>query len=191
MVSRVSKVHIFFLLVIISSGHLDKIRWSVCISKSQRSLCISFFRKDSGLFIWSKDSGLFMWSKDSGLFIWSKDSGLFIWSKDSGLFIWSKDSGLFIWSNFNFLHNSLWITVPTQSCLVLYSFYANLLHSLFMWLIVSSLSSHYLHLLFCCVLSILALRWLVLMALFWVAIRRDSVSHLRFPFLSHIQVFLC
>ena len=37
----------------------------------------------------------------------------------------------------------------TQSCLVLYSFCANLLHSLIMWLMVSSLSPHNLHLLFC------------------------------------------
>ena len=29
--------------------------------------------------------------------------------------------------NFNFLPNSLWITMPTQSCLVLYSFCTNLL----------------------------------------------------------------
>ena len=27
-------------------------------------------------------------------------------------------------SNFNFLHNSQWITFPTQSCVLLYSFYA-------------------------------------------------------------------
>ena len=40
------------------------------------------------------------------------------------------------------------ITLPTQSCLVLYSFSANLLHSLIMWLIVLSLSPHCLHLLF-------------------------------------------
>ena len=55
---------------------------------------------------------------------------------------------LFVWSNLNFLHISQWITLSTQSCLVLYSFCANLLHSLIMWLIVSSLSSHSLHLLF-------------------------------------------
>ena len=61
---------------------------------------------------------------------------------------------LFVWSNLNFLHNFKWITLPTQSCLVLYSFYANLLHSLNMWLIVLSLSPHNLHLLFCCILSI-------------------------------------
>ena len=39
---------------------------------------------------------------------------------------------LFVWSNLNFLHISLWITLPTQSCLVLYFFCANLLHSLIM-----------------------------------------------------------
>ena len=98
---------------------------------------------------------------------------------------------LFVWSNWNFLHISQWITLPTQSCLALYPFCANLLHSLIMWLIVSSLSPHSLHLLFCCVLSILALIWLVLMALSCAAIRRDSVSLLRFPFLSQVQVFWC
>ena len=64
---------------------------------------------------------------------------------------------LFVWSNLNFLHNSLWITLPTQVCLILYSFCSNLLHSLIIWLIVSSLSWHNLHLLFCYILSILAL----------------------------------
>ena len=54
------------------------------------------------------------------------------------------------WSN-------LKITLATLSCLVLYSFCDNLLHSLIRWLMVSSLSPHNLHLLFCCVLSILAL----------------------------------
>ena len=72
---------------------------------------------------------------------------------DSGLCIYH----LFVWSNLNFLHNSQWITFPTQSCRVLYSFCAYLLLSLIRWLIVSSLSLHNLHLLFCCVLSIFAL----------------------------------
>ena len=98
---------------------------------------------------------------------------------------------LLAWSNLSFLHISKWITLPTQSCLALYSFCANLLHSLTMWLMVSSLSPHNLHLLFCCVLSILALIWFVLMALFCAAIRRDSVSLLKFPFLSHVQVLSC
>ena len=86
--------------------------------------------------------------------------------------------------NLDFLHISLCITLPTQSCLALYSFCACLLHSLIMWLIISSLSAHRLYLLFCCVLSILTLIWLVLMALF-------SVSPVKFPFLSHVQVLSC
>ena len=59
---------------------------------------------------------------------------------------------LFVWSNWNFLHISQWIIMPTQSCLALYFFCANLLHSLIMWLIVSSLSPHSWHLLFCIIL---------------------------------------
>ena len=97
---------------------------------------------------------------------------------------------LFVWSNFNFLHNSQWITLPTQSYLVLYSYCANLQHSLIMWLMVSSLSPHKLHFMFCLVLSILALIWWILIALFSAAIRRDSVCLLRFPFFSHVHVFL-
>ena len=61
---------------------------------------------------------------------------------------------LFVWWNWNFLHISQWNTLPTQSCLALFSFCANLLHSLIMWLIVSSLSPHSLHLLFCSVIII-------------------------------------
>ena len=80
---------------------------------------------------------------------------------------------------------------PCPSNRVLYSFCASLLHSLIMWLVVSFLSPHNLHLLFCCVLSLLALIWLVLMALFWAAIRRDSVSFLMFPFRSHVHGFSC
>ena len=86
-----------FLLIIIKSGLLAEIRWSVCMPKSYRSLCVSFSRTGAGLCIYH----------------------------------------LFVWSNF--LHISQWITLPTQSCLVLYSFCANLLHSLIMWLMVSSL----------------------------------------------------
>ena len=84
---------------------------------------------------------------------------------------------LFIWSNLIFLHNSQWITLPTQSCLVLYPFCANLLHSLIMRLSVSSLFPHNLHLLFCCVLSIIALI-LVLMALLCTAVGRDLAQRL-------------
>ena len=47
-----------FLLIIIRSGRLAQIRWSVCISKLQSSLCVSFSRTDSGLCIYH----LFVWS---------------------------------------------------------------------------------------------------------------------------------
>ena len=135
---------LFLLLIIIRSGLLAGIRWSVCMLKSHRSLCMSFSRTCVGLCIYH----------------------------------------LLVWSNSNFLHISQWITLPTQTCLALYSSCANLLHSLIMWLIVSSLSLHSQHLLFCCVLSILALIWLVLMALSCAAIRRDSVYLLRLLFLA-------
>ena len=69
-----------FLLIIITSGLLDEIRWSVCMSKSYRSLCVSFSRTGAGLCIYH----------------------------------------LFVRSNLNFWHNSQWIILPTQSCLVLY-----------------------------------------------------------------------
>ena len=52
---------------------------------------------------------------------------------------------LLAWSNSIFLHISQLIALPTQSCLALYSFCANLLHSLIMWLMVSSLLPHSLH----------------------------------------------
>ena len=141
----------FFIIIIIRSGLLAGIRWSVFMLKSHRSLCESFSRTGAGLCIYH----------------------------------------LLVWSNLNFLHTYQWITLPTQSCLALYSFCANLLHSLITWLIASSLSPHSLHLLFCCVLSILALIWLVLMTLSCAAIRIDSVSLLRFPFLSQVHVFWC
>ena len=53
---------------------------------------------------------------------------------DSGLCI----HHLIVWSNLYFLHNYQWIALPIHSCLVLFSLCANLLHSLIMWLIVSS-----------------------------------------------------
>ena len=69
--------------------------------------------------------------------------------------------------------------------LILCSFGAYLLHSLIIWLNVSYLSPHYLHLIFCGVLSIFALKYFIRMLLFYVAIVTDSFSFLRFPFLHH------
>ena len=68
---------------------------------------------------------------------------------------------------------------------------ANLLHSLIMWLIISYLLPHNLHLLFCCVFSIFAFAYLVLVAAFCLPLKIDSISLLRFPFFSHVQVFSC
>ena len=48
----------FSFFVIIKSCSLAKIRWFVCISKSQSSLCVSFCRTDSSLCIYH----LFVWS---------------------------------------------------------------------------------------------------------------------------------
>ena len=108
MVHRDSKIEnftnsLFFLLIIIRSGLLAGIRWSVCMLKFHRIICMSFSRTGAGLCLYH----------------------------------------LLVWSNLNFLHISQWITLPIQSCLALYSVCANLLHSLIMWLIVSSLSPHY------------------------------------------------
>ena len=61
---------------------------------------------------------------------------------------------LFVRSYLKFLHILQWITHSNQSCLLLYSLCTKLLHSLVMWLIVSSLSPHNLNLIFCCVWSI-------------------------------------
>ena len=50
------------------------------------------------------------------------------------------------WSNFDLLHNSLWITFPTQPCIVLYSFCATLLYLLYIyiyiWLSMSSVTTY-------------------------------------------------
>ena len=96
------------------------------------------------------------------LVFWLGLGGLFIsWnpreicrSHSLGLILVCKYAICVVWSDFSFLHNSQWISFTIQSCLVLYSFCANLLYSLIMWLIVSSLSPNYLYLLFCCIFSL-------------------------------------
>ena len=54
-ISQDSKVHnsagFLFLLIFIRSGRLAEIRWSVCITKSQRCWCVSFSMTDAGFFI--------------------------------------------------------------------------------------------------------------------------------------------
>ena len=55
-VRRDSKVYkpasSLFLLIVVRSDRLAKIRWSVCMSKSQRTLCVSFSRTYAGLCIY-------------------------------------------------------------------------------------------------------------------------------------------
>ena len=41
--SIILQIIVFFLLIIIRSGFLAEIKWSVCMSKSHRSLCVSLF----------------------------------------------------------------------------------------------------------------------------------------------------
>ena len=129
---------LFYLLIIIRSGLLAGIRWSVCMLKSHRSICEGF-----------------SWTGD-----------------------WLCIYHLLVWSNLNSLHISQWTTLPTRSFLALYSFCANLQHSLIMWLIVSSLSPHNVHLLFCCVLSILALI-IIIIIIITIIILLVSFSHKR------------
>ena len=104
---------------------------------------------------------------------------------DSGLCIYQ----LVVSSIFNFLYHSLWITLPNQSCLLSHYFCANLLHSLIIvinrFVSITTFPTPP----FFFFLHILVFIWLVLMALFCAAIRRDSVSLVRFSFPFHGHVF--
>ena len=142
---------LFIHFILLSSGLLDGIMWSVCISKPHRILCVSFSRTDSGLYLYH----------------------------------------LARWSNFHVLRSSQWITLYTQSYLVLFSFCASRLHSFIMWLIVSFQSQHNLHLLFFCFLSIFVFTLLVLIAFFCADIKRDSISLSKLLFVGHLQMFSC
>ena len=123
-----------------------------------------------GLVVWPRLSDPFRSQNPKGICV-GHSPGL-----DVGLCIYH----LFIWSNGYFLHNSQWTTLPTQSCLILYSFCDNLLYSLITWLMVSSLSWHNLHLLFCCILSTFALIWLVLIPFL-------SLGSFSFPMFSQVR----
>ena len=78
---------------------------------------------------------------------------------------------LAVWWNLNFWHIYQWITLPTSSYIILYSFSANLLLSLIMLRLIYSLVK--------------------MIGSYGVVFGRDSVSLLKFPFLSHNQVFSC
>ena len=84
-----------------------------------------------------------------------------------------------------FLHISQWLFVPNQPCRLLYSYWANLLHSLNIWFTLSSAFPHIQHLLFSWVSLIFAFILLVLVACFCVAIIKSSVILFKHPFLSN------
>ena len=88
---------------------------------------------------------------------------------------------LFVCSNVKFLLNFLWLTFQIKSVVVLYCLYANKLHSLMIWVVVSSLSLHYLHLLFCWIISIFPL-------IIWPIRQFSRCSQKRFSFSN--KVFL-
>ena len=88
---------------------------------------------------------LVIWPISGDPFVSQNPIGVFAFRSSGQILGYTYIYYLFAWSNFNFLHNSQKITLPTQSCLVLCTFCANLLHSLIMSLMVSSLSSHNLH----------------------------------------------
>ena len=67
--------------------------------------------------------------------------------------------------------------------------YSCFLHSFIKWLTVSSPPQPNQHLLFC-VLTIFFI-WLVHLALFWLKIKRDSISLFIFHLLNHAQVIYC
>ena len=99
---------------------------------------------------------------------------------DSGLCIYD----LFTCSNSNILYSSQWTPFPTQSSQFFYFFWASLLYSWIMRLTLSFLFAYILHL-----LSTFAFIWLVLMILFCAAIKRDSVSLMRFPLLTNVYYY--
>lgn len=76
-----------------------------------------------------------------------------------------------------FLHTSQWIFFPTQSCLLLYTFWANLPHSLTAWITVSSAFPRNLYLLVFSVYSFLV-------TCSYATITRVLVSHFRYSVLT-------
>ena len=107
---------------------------------------------------------------------------------DSGFWIYH----LYICSNFNYLYNSQLITSTIRFCLVLYSFCTNLLHTLIMYLVVSSLSPYNQHLLFFFFCGLIY-NYIDMVtsygAFFCLVIRKDSVFLIKFPFLLATSTF--
>ena len=118
-----------------------------------RSMYLSFFSHCFSFILWSDEtvkSRIFqilcflLIIKRSGLLAeirWSICMSKSYWSlcvsfcmTGAGLCIYH----LFVGSDLNFLYISLWITLPTQSCLVLFSFCGNLMHSIIIIIIIKT-----------------------------------------------------
>ena len=107
-----------------------------------RSRYLSFFSLSFSFILWSAGTAksnfllvLFFWR---GVFL-----GLVVWSRFGDSFVSQSIIGVDVYHSlgqvlgcaytiYSYGQISIWITLPTQSCLVLYSFCANLLHSLIM-----------------------------------------------------------
>ena len=147
---------------------------NICLFLVSLIFTIGHLRQQSPLF--GRFSSFFLFFFVNYHLVWSssQDLGICLYLKNPREFCvfhfpgWVLVCAYTIWQygQISDLHNSQLITFPTQSCLVLYSFCASLLHLLIMWLIISSLLSHNLNILSCCILFILTLIYLVHMALF-------------------------
>ena len=127
------------------SSSFNFTQWSACTPKTTICQVFVFFLHSLGQAVWMKIRDPFI-SQNPRKSIVSHFPGR------GCLWIFH----LLVCSGLNFLHSSLWITLPTHSCLVLYTFRANLLYSVILGLTVSSLSPHKAHLLILGGLSIFA-----------------------------------
>ena len=128
----------------------------------------SYLERSRYLYLFLLSSLFTQWSTIRHFFYWPSQNQV-VWPRLGDLFVSQSHREvhvsqfpeciyhLFLWSNLNLLQNTQSITLLTQSCLVFFSFHANLLHSLIMWLIISSLLPLNQDLIFCCVLSIFTL----------------------------------
>ena len=157
-------------------------------SSLARSLYFSLFSLSSIFTLWSGGTAkstirqvfFFCWLLER-LFVWSRLGDPFV-SQNPREYCASHSPGRVLscaYATWSYSRILISCTIqldrlPYLITLSLTLFCDNLLHSLFMWLIVLFLSQHNLHLLFCCVTSNFALTWVVIMALFSAVISRKN-----------------
>ena len=96
--STILKV-LFFLLIIVKSGLLVGIRWSVCMLRSHRSLCVAFSRTCAGLCI-------------CHLLVWSNLLLLFVCYVSLDIFTFSLSSSINLMKETLYRHDQLVNTAP-------------------------------------------------------------------------------